>query len=88
MIRRLALALPLVLLALPVSAQQPDPAQSFMTDWQGKVIAETHVQQSAEALLKAYQSQSVALKQALADLDWWKSYAKGDDEALKAKGDH
>lgn len=49
------------LLAAPALAQQPDPTQAVVTEWQGFTLATSHVADKLQALLTAY-------KQAVVDL--------------------
>lgn len=78
--KHIYLGLAALLFAAPALAQQPDPAQAFAQDWQGKVIAEAHVQQSAEALLRAYEAASAekaTLESRLATAMEWLKAAQG-----------
>lgn len=67
---RFVLAVIGLLIAAPVFAED-DPAQAFLTEWQGKLLTERHVADSAQALLQAFQKMRQQLDQTTAELDYW-----------------
>lgn len=69
--RFLWLVLIFAAVVLPALAQQSDPGQAFAAEWQGKILAEQHVANSAQALLQAFQQQRQQLDTAKTELDYW-----------------